>query len=417
MVTSLVVPGAASAVGRVATGPEVVTVGGFAGINEPTPRLQQQPAPARTGSLEEARRIAAERGQVSESYGNDREKVDSARTALGAAATRAEPPIPILDECLKRPGAGSNEGHILNRNFWCQQGKIWAAIYVNGKEEGYFEVLYRAAAVANPLERKTHIFIHGDDYNTRGTFSAWSTMGVTFQCTVLTSGCSIDNETVVMDVGDWDDGDWVQWNMNSDENVATQQPEKVIRNFVAGSGFGVDDFGRSIDWGPGTRLGLRCDSAAYFTTPRSCIFTDVTSRLNYIKGQGYDQVVDHIMLAQDHPEQTDPNRGTPKVIPGKWADLTKPGLNRVAYKGDVWKTNEAAKNIACATIPKPNPTDQCDEYPFATTLQGAGKGDGNFSVKYVNGTQNGSAGGVLRWWYDRDRVLYGALDEFYVWAR
>ncbi|EME51176.1 NucA/NucB deoxyribonuclease domain-containing protein [Amycolatopsis decaplanina] len=69
----------------------------------------------------------------------------------------------------------------------------------------------------------------------------------------------------------------------------------------------------------------------------------------------------------------------------------------MAYQGTDWKKNEAAKDIACATIPKPTPKDQCDEYPFATTLQRAGKGDGNFSVKYVDGSQNGSAGGILRW--------------------
>ncbi|MGX1762485.1 hypothetical protein ACWIG5_37290, partial [Streptomyces lydicus] len=42
----------------------------------------------------------------------------------------------------------------------------------------------------------------------------------------------------------------------------------------------------------------------------------------------------------------------------------------------------------------------------------AGAGDGNFSVRYANDSQNRSAGASLAAWYNSDRILH--FDRFYV---
>ncbi|MEV6962691.1 NucA/NucB deoxyribonuclease domain-containing protein [Streptomyces sp. NPDC051207] len=54
--------------------------------------------------------------------------------------------------------------------------------------------------------------------------------------------------------------------------------------------------------------------------------------------------------------------------------------------------NESAKNSACASLTRPADHD-CDEFSFASTKEGAGVGDGNFSVPMVPSTENRSAGG------------------------
>ncbi|MFF2641761.1 NucA/NucB deoxyribonuclease domain-containing protein [Streptomyces niveus] len=57
--------------------------------------------------------------------------------------------------------------------------------------------------------------------------------------------------------------------------------------------------------------------------------------------------------------------------------------------------------------PQPDTTldEQCDEYPFASTLEGAGSPDWDFSVRAVPKGNNQSAGGTLLSYYNADRVL------------
>ncbi|MFF4828885.1 NucA/NucB deoxyribonuclease domain-containing protein [Streptomyces sp. NPDC001312] len=122
----------------------------------------------------------------------------------------------------------------------------------------------------------------------------------------------------------------------------------------------------------------------------------------------------HINLAQTHPELTDP-KVSGKLIPGSIASGKT--LSRLYDKwdtaaGEQKNRNTAAMDRACATI-KPSNTDglDCDEYPFASTWEGAGSGP-NFSVKYLDSTQNRSAGSQLGDWYTKDGILH--KDSFYV---
>jgi hypothetical protein len=49
--------------------------------------------------------------------------------------------------------------------------------------------------------------------------------------------------------------------------------------------------------------------------------------------------------------------------------------------------------------------EECDEYPFRTTLEGAANPDWDFSVRAVNGKQNGSAGQTLMIYMRNHRIL------------
>ncbi|WP_306358718.1 MULTISPECIES: hypothetical protein [unclassified Nocardia] len=100
------------------------------------------------------------------------------------------------------------------------------------------------------------------------------------------------------------------------------------------------------------------------------------------------------------------------------------------------------RNISCNRIPLPRPAgQQCDEYPFAATYQGGGadgpartyvgscdvaqpwvdtlatnpvpfKASTGISMCLLSGAQNQRAGGILSWFYVKNRVLDG--DTFYV---
>ncbi|MBL3671629.1 hypothetical protein JL475_38365 [Streptomyces sp. M2CJ-2] len=96
--------------------------------------------------------------------------------------------------------------------------------------------------------------------------------------------------------------------------------------------------------------------------------------------------------------------------------------------------NEAEKDDACAKtgnysttgLPlalQPTLGQDCDEFPFRSTLEGAASSKWDFSVRAVDTTQNQSAGGSLVAFYGSDRVLAWDLalptpeatnDTFYV---
>ena len=103
-----------------------------------------------------------------------------------------------------------------------------------------------------------------------------------------------------------------------------------------------------------------------------------------------------------------------------------PGTSSGAVRwGNLEKRNEAEKNRACGRIypygrnglpPKPAatalvPSWECDEYPFASTLEGAGSWAWDFSVMWVPATQNNAAGQALKRYYFMDRILYGGTNR------
>jgi hypothetical protein len=54
----------------------------------------------------------------------------------------------------------------------------------------------------------------------------------------------------------------------------------------------------------------------------------------------------------------------------------------------------------------------CDEYPMATTQEGASKANGNYSVRLIDKEENTKAGAVLQATYTLNRMLDG--EPFYV---
>ncbi|WP_253672194.1 NucA/NucB deoxyribonuclease domain-containing protein [Streptoalloteichus tenebrarius] len=383
----------------------------------------------RNGSREEAKDEAIRLGNLS--YRDGREETQQEQERLRAVeAADSGPPQGLLDQCLNRPEAHTAEGRVLNRYFWCQKWKGTAAI-INpgtGRPEGTFTLEYTAASFARPEDRAWHVWFRGDKASWDGSFTMFSEARLRVVCSTLTVGCSVDRGWETRSLWRWDDTSWMRWNLRSDENAATQQPEKMLRNLWVFNGQAADSLGHVTAPSESYAHGVRCDSATYFRTAKACVFTDVIPHLNYIRGVGYDEVVDHIDTALNNPSQTYPFKGTPKKIPGKFTgNRADPGLQRVEHNGPIYKANERETTKACTRQPPYNVGNQlpsyntstrdCDEYPFKSTMQGSSQANGNFSVKDVESGQNRRAGGILTGYYDWDRILHGNLDEFYVALR
>ncbi|MEU8037884.1 NucA/NucB deoxyribonuclease domain-containing protein [Streptosporangium sp. NPDC049078] len=206
---------------------------------------------------------------------------------------------------------------------------------------------------------------------------------------------------------------------------------------------------------------IRCDSATYAGYAQGCIFDHETPSIA-LKESNHPNAYSHISLAYfnpdaTHPKPTDHANAWPVNVDGIRKDTKKviPGLSKnrlihrlYQYDDEIRQTfNRAGRNTgraqsACrwSYYPTWNGTgsfpwvaagNQCDEFPFASTYEGAWvwwqnsmpddagsyqpKGV-NYSVKPIPSAENnswgGSAPGGVRSYYVYDRMLDG--DAFFI---
>lgn len=180
----------------------------------------------------------------------------------------------------------------------------------------------------------------------------------------------------------------------------------------------------------------RYDSAQYLNTKKGAIFRGVVPHLSYDPSKTrVKEVAEHIRDACDKDKVNDsyPAGDGNKLILG--CDITHL-IHRVTEKKVGWpkpstgqksrhelryNANKNAKTRNCKpttpTIPDTPGTKECDEFPFASTYEGAaasehpasefaGGGKPNqFSIRKVDATTNNLAGRDLQTWLNNDRIL------------
>jgi len=187
-----------------------------------------------------------------------------------------------------------------------------------------------------------------------------------------------------------------------------QRNGSTVFDFTAGLGTGTDKIAnhkfnprfvlnRTITKnGDGTSF--RCDNAQYISGKAGgCVFTQFVPTLSYSTRDGSPNraVAIHINDAFTKPETTQPKLKGKAVPHTLHRDSSKVAANRRII------------SKICRGI-DPNYTKkglQCDEYPFASTAEGASRGDQRYSARPVDATQNGKAGNELGSFYDRNRIL------------
>ncbi|WP_162952305.1 NucA/NucB deoxyribonuclease domain-containing protein [Streptomyces hundungensis] len=159
----------------------------------------------------------------------------------------------------------------------------------------------------------------------------------------------------------------------------------------------------------------RTDSASYLSTKQGSSFPLVAMVIaQRTTGTSYNGVSQHIKEFYQQNPQGDGNYYDLVARP----DAAFPLMRNYAKWGDdesaqVERDNTNAKNRECAALPPHQPDEQCDEYPFNSTINGGGSGKA-FSVKYINGTENSKGGFFLADAYSKLRILH--LDSFWVKA-
>ncbi len=405
-------------------------------------------APAHTGSLIER----AVGGQIAtlqppSSAGNPRERAlrSGKKTVFDGAAALAAPSITgrsppgtpdagFVKECMSEPAA--SHGHTRNRFEWCARREfVQMEIDRNGILSGFiFPVIYIAYGRDDGQRDITLFMRPAGPVKIIGSYHTLLQFGIRVECgaDMPGPGCAVEGSLDTRTFAEWNyafyNDRWTSWKLKSDE-AASRERSQVLFHAFRFTGVSHSDRVASSP-----QYAARCDSADYFPgRPKACIFWDVLPHLQYAlyNANGSPSpvhgVAKHIKFAFDNPAATFPTKQG-KFIPGQYTgtiDTDNPTyLERIPYGSVDWRLNAATKTRACMKegefadtgLPvRPVPdVEECDEFPFASTKQGAAHSLGHFSVRAVPATENGKAGTALQDFYRLDRILYDDLDHFFV---
>ncbi|SHF61049.1 NucA/NucB deoxyribonuclease domain-containing protein [Streptoalloteichus hindustanus] len=168
----------------------------------------------------------------------------------------------------------------------------------------------------------------------------------------------------------------------------------------------------------GSEMGMRFDSAWYLPARQGSIFDRVTPYITFrLSDEPVKMSARHLSDAINHPEATEP-KVPGKLLPGGSAENP---LRRLYHDSARRTANRAEATSFCHRRwpGYPELGQDCDEFPFASTYEGAAryKYDGDrwrdhFSARPINAPDNQEAGSRLGAWYGNDRILDG--DRFFV---
>jgi Deoxyribonuclease NucA/NucB len=157
---------------------------------------------------------------------------------------------------------------------------------------------------------------------------------------------------------------------------------------------------------------VRFDSASYLPQKQGGIFWEVTPHILYLKSSNspVKETAQHIDDACHHPEKTVPKINN-KLVAG--CSPSRP-LHRLFYNAKRRVKNRSTAVATCArTWPNYGKSGKdCDEFPFATTYEGAaqsvyehGVPANMYSARALTSADNQKAGNALGVWYGADRLL------------
>ncbi|MFF8939281.1 NucA/NucB deoxyribonuclease domain-containing protein [Streptomyces paradoxus] len=380
-------------------------------------RLQtsETPTPPEPSSEANEQRIARESG---ETYIAAPGEAAAKKRIRGAAALTKE-------QCRAMADAHDDAGKIINHFSFCRWGYN-TAVKLNGQGgvEGMVRFRETEIGTGTGAGRDATIEVHTDQVVASGKFNDTAMMSfyVTQAGWPSSSSCKVadvSSNPFTTSVGDWRD-EYIAYGLVSDRGSGTGPDD--ITTCVYQHQWKVTGGGATTPWSQGPENGVRFDSSKSLGSKyydAGVIFDRVVPSFFYDRAKSDTAgVANHIYDALYKPQTTYPTKAG-KVIPGNiwngnWRPLHRNWTNFDAAAAEVARKNRNAKDAACRGLNRPSDSHQCDEFPFASTKEGAGLGDGNFSVRYVPGAENSKAGSELADWYGSDRILHNNAYGIYV---
>ncbi|WP_369244412.1 NucA/NucB deoxyribonuclease domain-containing protein [Streptomyces sp. R41] len=323
--------------------------------------------------------------------------------------------------CEANQAAGGKAGVVLDHFNFCRHGfNTLTKLDGQGRVEGQVKFTEIEVGTGMSGARKATIYVKTKDLRAYGVFSPSFGTKMTIKpgsggSPAHPGSCvaKMDTGATYTDViGAWGDK-FLAYDVQSPEaNASTSRIDKVAACTFQ-THYKVEGSRGASPWSNGPDGGLRFDSADYLAPygTQGAIFDRITPVMHYKRTDTeVKAVAEHVFDAIHAPQLTYPQKSD-KDIPGsiwngQWQPLHRnyPKFNQASK--DISTKNRTAKDAACAGLTK-GENEQCDEFPLASTKEGAGKGDGNFSVRYVPQSDNSKAGARLSKWYGQDRILDG----------
>jgi hypothetical protein len=351
----------------------------------------------------------------------------------GPALSAADPPYDptFYQECQTNPAAlatGGTGGWVKNHFYWCERGPLVLRHVVNGTVQGTATLEITLLGVGANNSRTLQTWEKYESVAVTGDISPDARILSGAPCiSEVTGSCDHQSQKDVLLRLSGLPG-WVEYRvLTSDATAATSVDSKILNGFswsweaFTPSGPPIPLAGTDADLIP-----FRCDSASYMSSPNGgCIFTDVLPFLSCSAATDPDPtkniaaVAQHIYHALTSPADTYPEIEQVKQIPGGYGivsdanPLAAVPVHRLDSSSQQYSDNRGESTRQCR-IYFPGYAAlglQCDEFPFASTVEGAASG-GGYSVSALDGQQNGNAGNQLGTWYGNDRILHE--DSFWV---
>jgi Deoxyribonuclease NucA/NucB len=327
-----------------------------------------------------------------------------------------------FDACVENDQ--SSDGWIKNHYSYC-----WSNYIVYSDPAGcgpspfpFFcdWVSFRLTVIGNSMNGARTVFYNYtvDDIDMDFDSKGWigSKVSVSIQCDGIseTRDCLGDDSPTTRTLAKWKSNDDGSTLFDSDPPPITAGNKDQISYMDLWPRVTVDPPGNKYPpiTNDGPKEKIRMDSADYlfvfnpnFFPKEGAVFANVQPVFFYDMDKPYFSVMKEAF--QHHKDAlTSPG----SLIPGVEG---RPPLTRLYSKYDPvqYAANRKAKDAACSKLSKPEGY-ECDEFPFASTYEGAGAGDGRFSVRYIPRAANNTHGRWLGAWYAYDRILH--KDPFYI---
>ncbi|MCK9921179.1 NucA/NucB deoxyribonuclease domain-containing protein [Frankia sp. AgPm24] len=320
------------------------------------------------------------------------------------AAAAAPGPAPLIKACLAdaaSDNAYTQAGWYRTRTQWCRNWVIRAG-EETGAEGGSMQALVSIGVTTSTDDLDVHVDLYIREISSSGSLKN-AMLKVDLPCTGCTPTRTSGRSAVL--------SGWI-----ADGNATF--------DFAAGLGTGADKIashafhprfllGGGLLVKESTGTSFRCDSASYINsggTP-GCVFPQTHPTLLYDASR---QPNAKVTIAHVRQALTAPNSTQPWWLGDDTGKKTIPSvLHRQTDKSKNRKNNRAAAAVCRSIDPSyVSKGNDCDEYPFESSQEGAARGDNRFSALPVPLGDNRSAGSTLGKFYTDLRVLDG--EEFHV---
>lgn len=311
-----------------------------------------------------------------------------------AATTKAASSKLALKDCSGSGAAYTPEGLYKSRLSWCQTHTAGVYFQVNGAVvgTGFLDVTLigegiKGSRVAKVWQYITNVKISGE----------WPPGQPTVRFTIPCGGwptaknCQTEGgQTIRLATGD---ERLISYKYASSTSGAKGKDKVGIGTFKPRYVLTMTGATRY-----GYEQGFRCDSATYLGKNGACVFDRLRGTFKLSRSdKDVNEAAKHIY---------DALRGASNIYPGKGKAI--PSILTRTTNTKTQTANTAKAKAACKKRwPKRPKGKDCDEYPFKSTKEGAAKGDGKFSVRYITSSDNQRAGTKIGQFFSADRILNG----------